>query len=51
MKIEKLPKPEAEEQDPNKPDEEKQPLDDKSINSGWMPDKDGQVEKNNQGQT
>jgi len=40
MKIESLPKPEPQEEDPNKPAEEKQPLEAKVINSGHMPNKD-----------
>lgn len=38
--IEKLPKPAPEEEDLNKPAEEKQPLEAKVINSGHMPSKD-----------
>jgi hypothetical protein len=37
MKIEKLQKLEPQEEDPNQPVEEKQPLEGKEINSGWLP--------------
>ena len=43
--IEKLPKPAPEEEDTNKPAEEKQPLESKVINSGHMPSKDAPAVK------